>query len=50
MSNPICYICQDNLIYREYKGTKFLDDDGSKPCFQCLVEAGAFDEEEQAEA
>ena len=49
MSNPICWICKDNLCYKQYTGTKHLDEDGSKPCFECLVEAGNFEEEESGE-
>jgi len=46
--NIICPICQDNLAYQEYKGTKLLGDDGEKPCFECLLESGAFEDEEEA--
>lgn len=49
MSNAICYLCLVNLSYREYTGTKLLDTNGDKPCFDCLMEAGAFDEEPQEE-
>ena len=45
MANLICWICNDNLSYKEYNGTKYLDDNGNKPCFECLLEAGAFEEE-----
>ena len=38
MSNPICYLCGVNLVYKEYDGTKLLDEDGSKPCFDCVTE------------
>jgi len=49
MASIICWICKDNLSFQEYEGTKLLDDDGSKPCFDCLLEAGAFDEETEDE-
>lgn len=47
MRNKICWVCENNLSYNEYKGDKLIDDDGSKPCFECLLESGAFDEEEE---
>ncbi len=43
--NIICYICNDALAYKEYKGTAMLDENGDRPCFDCLCEGGAFDEE-----
>lgn len=46
MANIICYICKDSLAYQDYEGLKLLDDNGDKPCFECLIEAGVFDEEE----
>ena len=49
MKNIICYLCNDNLVYQEYEGTKLLDDNGDKPCFECLLEAGIFDEVPQEE-
>jgi len=49
VTNLICWICNDNLAYHKYEGTKFLDEEGNKPCFECLLEAGAFDEEEGEE-
>jgi hypothetical protein len=36
--NIICWICDDNLSYPEYEGTKLLDDNGDKPCLQCISE------------
>jgi hypothetical protein len=47
MANLICWICNDNLCFQDYKGTKYLNEDREKPCFECLLEAGAFDEEEE---
>ena len=47
MSNAICHVCLVNLSYREYTGTKLLDTNGDKPCFECLLEAKAFDDEEE---
>lgn len=50
MANLICWMCENNLSYQKYDGDKFLDEDGNKPCFECLLESGAFDEEEEAES
>ena len=47
MTNLICWICNCNLCYKEYKGTKLLDEDGNKPCFECLNEAEALEEEKE---
>jgi hypothetical protein len=38
MANIVCWICRDELSYAQYDGTKLLDDDGSKPCLQCIQE------------
>lgn len=38
MANIICWICKDNLAHQKYDGSKLLDEDGSKPCFECLME------------
>jgi hypothetical protein len=38
MSLPICFFCEQNLIYKAYAGDLYLDDDGNKPCFDCLQE------------
>ena len=46
MANIICWLCKNNLIFKDYDGTKLLDEDGSKPCFECLLESGELDEEE----
>ena len=43
--NMICHICNDALAYFDYNGTQLLDEDGNIPCFDCLLEAGAFDDE-----
>ncbi len=47
MSNTICHVCEINLSYKEYKGTKLLGENGEKPCFECLLEANAFDDNEE---
>ncbi len=31
-------MCDTNLAYRGYKGKDQLDDEGNKPCLQCLQE------------
>lgn len=38
MSNPICWICSQNLVYKAYDKEKLLDLDGNKPCFECFLE------------
>ena len=43
MANIICWICDNNLALKVYEG-KLLDEDGNKPCFECVLEAG--DEED----
>ena len=42
MANIICWICDSNFPYQKYEGSKHLDENGNKPCFECLLEAGAF--------
>ena len=44
--NIICWICDGNLSYKEYEGTKLLDEEGNKPCFECVLEA---DDEKEIE-
>ena len=39
MTNMICWICGENLAYSKYDDTKLLDEDGSKPCVECIAEA-----------
>lgn len=46
MSKIICHICDSELAYQKYTGTKLLDEEGNKPCLQCLLEA---EEEEDGE-
>lgn len=46
MANIICWICNDNLAYQKYDANKLLDDNGDKPCFECMMEDMAKDEEE----
>ena len=43
-NNIICYLCDINLTYKDYSGTKMLDEDGNKPCFECLLESGVLDD------
>jgi hypothetical protein len=47
MINMICWICNENLAFFDYKGSKLLDEDGSKPCVECIAEAA--DEEQDDE-
>ena len=49
MTKIICYICDYNLALKEYKGPKYLDEDGSKPCLECLTELEAEDEQNEEE-
>lgn len=42
-TSSICWLCQTNLSYPEYEGIKLLDDDGTKPCLECIQE----DEQEE---
>jgi hypothetical protein len=47
VANLICHICRDNLAFQKYDGTDLLDEDGSKPCLECIAEAEAQEEDEQ---
>lgn len=49
MSTKICWCCQVNLAWSTYPGTKYLDDDGSKPCVECVEEMVADEEELESE-
>jgi hypothetical protein len=39
-------MCEINYSFALYDGAKYLDEDGTKPCFECLLESDAFDEVE----
>ncbi len=45
MSNVICHICQINLALKQYDGV-LLDEDGNKPCLECVIEDAESNEEE----
>lgn len=47
MTKSICYICDTNLPFKAYTGTMFLDEQGNKPCLDCLVEENAFEREDE---
>jgi len=47
MKNIICWLCNDNLVYAEYSGTKLLDEEGNKPCFDCYNEDLSEEEAEE---
>lgn len=49
MTNKICYLCENNFEYKQYTGPILVDEDGSKPCFDCLMEAGAFNDSVEEE-
>ncbi len=38
MSAKICWSCQVNVVWKEYTGKECLDEDGNKPCFECVQE------------
>lgn len=46
MMNPICWICDINLSFKYYEGSDLLDEDGNKPCQECIFEAEDAKEEE----
>jgi len=50
MANIICYLCRDNLSFQKYDGKVLLSENGDKPCLECLLEAGAFDDVEENES
>ena len=39
MTEIICWICGCNLAYRLYDDTKLLDENGNRPCLECIAEA-----------
>lgn len=39
MDDFICWICGQNRSDREYQGKDLLDEDGTKPCLECIIEA-----------
>ena len=51
MTNFICWICGENRPYAEYEETKLLDDNGDKPCLECITEDGSdeYDQESAAQ-
>lgn len=49
MMSFFCYLCDTNLPCKDYTGTKLLSENGEKPCMECLLEAGVFDDEEAEE-
>lgn len=38
MGAKICWCCQVNLAWNDYDGTEYLDDNGDKPCYECVQE------------
>lgn len=46
MANIICWICDNNLALKVYEG-KLLDEDGNRPCFECVLESGDDEENEE---
>lgn len=49
MANIICWICGDELSHKEYSEKKLLDEDGNKPCLQCIFEDEISKEEDDNE-
>lgn len=43
--NIVCHICDSNLAYKDYPGTKLLDEFGNKPCWDCFQEDEVTQEE-----
>ena len=39
MHNLICWMCDINKVFKDYKGTELLDSDGNKPCYECYLES-----------
>lgn len=46
MKTRICWICQVNLVWDAYAGTYFLDENGDRPCYECVTEMEDKSEEE----
>lgn len=46
MSNVICHLCKINLALKKYDG-KLLDEEGSKPCLECVLESDEYNEDEE---
>lgn len=38
LKNMICWICDCNLAHFEYAEKKLLDEEGNKPCAECIRE------------
>lgn len=49
MSNFICWICEINKAYKEYEDVELLNEEGDKPCFDCIVESEKNKEETEEE-
>jgi hypothetical protein len=47
MSNIICWICNDNFSFKDYKEAKLLDENGNKPCLECILESETLSPEEE---
>ena len=41
MNNLICWRCEIEKTFKGYLGTKLLDENGNKPCYQCYLEEEA---------
>lgn len=46
MSNVICHVCSVNLALKLYDG-KLVDENGDKPCLDCVLEADVENEEDE---
>jgi len=47
MPNIICYLCRDNLAFKDYEETKLLSENGEKPCLECIAEAAVEEENDE---
>lgn len=49
MANIICWICKIEMSFKNYDGTRLLDEQGNKPCFECILEDQAIVPEDEVE-
>jgi len=45
MNAKICWLCDTNFVFEGYEGKKLLDDEGNKPCLECIQESPEDEEE-----
>ena len=49
LNTLICWICDINLQFKGYTGTKLLSPDGEKPCYECFLEDDVDTDENEEE-